>query len=75
MTLPAENDVRRTQAAHAFERHVVEWFRENFDAGNQTAQHRPQLSRARALTIDRVVYQVNEQGYFKQYSFPLKAPI
>jgi hypothetical protein len=27
------------------------------------------------LTIDSVVDQVNEQSYFKLYSFPLKAPM
>ena len=66
MTLPAQNYVRRAQTAHAFERHAVERFREDLEARNQTPQHGAQLARARTLTIDRVVYEVNEQGYFKQ---------
>ena len=75
MTLPAENDVRRTQAAHSLERHVLKRLDEDFEAGNQTAKHRANLAWAYALTIDSVVDEVNEQSYFKQYSFPLKAPM
>lgn len=75
MALSTQNDVRRPQAADSFERHVVKRFREDFEAGNQTTQHRPQLARAVTLTVDCVVYQVNEQGYLRQYSLPLKAPI
>ena len=74
MTLPAENDVRRTQAANSLERDVMKRFSEDLETGNQTAQHRTNLAWAGALTIDSVVDQVNEQGYFKLYSFPLKAP-
>ena len=62
MTLTTKNDVRWTQTANAFERNVLEWFDEDFEAGNQTAQHRANLARACALTIDCVVDQVNEQG-------------
>ena len=65
MTLTTENDVRWTQTANAFERNVLEWFDEDFEARNQTAQHRANLAWAGALTIDSVVDQVNEQGYFK----------
>src|SRR5687767_3487135 len=66
MTLSAQNDVRWTQAADAFERDAVKRFSEDFEAGNQTPQHRTQFARARTLTVDCVVYEVNEQGYFKQ---------
>ena len=66
MTLAAQDDVRWTQAANAFERNVLEWFDEDFEAGNQTTKHRANLAWACALTIDCVVDQVNEQGYFKQ---------
>ena len=66
MALSAQNDVRWTQAADAFERHAVKRFSEDFEAGNQTPQHRAQFARARTLTVDCVVYEVNEQGYFKQ---------
>ena len=66
MTLATENDVRRPQAANSFKRHVVKWFGEDLEAGNQTSKHRANLARARALSIDCVVDQVNEQGYFKQ---------
>ena len=64
MALPAENDVRRLQAANALERNVVEWFGEYFQAGNQTTKHRANLAWAYALTIDSVVDEVNEH-YFK----------
>ena len=66
MTLPAENDVRGTQAAHSIERHVVKWLRKDLEAGYQTAKHRANLAWACALTIDSVVDQINEQDYFKQ---------
>ena len=66
MTLTTQDDVRWTQTANAFERNVLEWFDEDFEAGNQTAKHRANLAWAYALTIDCVVDQVNEQGYFKQ---------
>ena len=65
MTLTAENDMRRTQAANSFERDVVKRFGENLEAGNQTAKHRANLAWACALTIHGVVDQVNEQSYFK----------
>ena len=65
MTLPAQNYVRRAQAADSFERYAVKRFGEDLQAGNQPAQHRAKLARAGALTIDSVVDQVNEQGYFK----------
>ena len=65
MTLPAQNDVRRTQAANSLERHVLKGLDEDLDAGNQTAQHRANLARAYALAIDSIVYEVNEH-YFKQ---------
>jgi hypothetical protein len=66
MTLAAQNDVRRTQTANAFERNILEWFDEDLEAGNQTTKHRANLAWASALTIDGVVDEVNEQGYFKQ---------
>ena len=66
MTLPTENDVRGPQAANSLERHVLKGFDEDLEAGNQTAKHRANLAWACALTIDCVVDQVNEQGYFKQ---------
>ena len=66
MTLPAENDVRRAQAANSLERHVVKRLSEDFEAGNQTAKHRANLAWACALTIHSVVDEVNEQDYFKQ---------
>ena len=65
MTLPAEDDVRRTQTANSLERYVLKWLNENLEAGNQTAKHRANLAWACALTIDRVVDEVNEH-YFKQ---------
>ena len=40
-------------------------FGEDLKAGNQAAKHRAKLARAGALTIDCVIDQVNEQGYFK----------
>ena len=61
MTLPAENDVRRTQAANSFERYAVKRFCEDLEAGNQTTKHRANLTRARALTINCIVDQVNQQ--------------
>ena len=75
MTLPAENDVRRTQAANPLERYVLKRLDEDLEPGNQTAKHRANLAWAYTLTIDSVVDEVNEQAYFKQYSFPLKAPM
>ena len=66
MTLTTQNDVRRTQTADPFERDMVKWFSEDFEAGNQSAEHRAELARAGALTIDGVVDEVNEQGYLKQ---------
>src|SRR6185369_6135892 len=74
MTLPAENDVRRTETTNSLERHVLKWLNEDLESGNQTAKHRANLAWADALTIDSVVDEVNEH-YFKQYSFPLKAPM
>src|SRR5678810_198320 len=52
MTLPAENDARRTQAANSLQRHVLKWLDEDFELGNQTAKHRANLAWAYALTID-----------------------
>jgi len=66
VALSAQNDVGGTKTTDPFERNAVKWFGEDFEAGNQSTQHRAQLARARTLTIDRVVYQVNEQSYFKQ---------
>ena len=66
MTLPAQDYVRRPETANSLERHAVKRFSEDLKAGNQAAQHRANLARAGALTIDCVVDQVNEQGYFKQ---------
>ena len=65
MTLTAENDVRRTQAANSLERHVVKRLREDLETGDQTAKHCANLARACALAIHRVVDEVNEH-YFKQ---------
>ena len=65
MTLPTEDDVRWAQAANTFQRNTVKRFGEDLETGNQTAQHRANLAWAGALTIDSVVDQVNEQGYFK----------
>ena len=65
MTLPAENDVRGPQASNSLERYAVKRFREDLQAGNQAAKHGAKLAWAGALTIDCVVDQVNEQGYFK----------
>jgi len=75
MTLPTQNDVRRAQAADTLQRDCVKRFSEDLETGNQTPQHRANLAWAGALTIDSVVDQVNEQSYFKLYSFPLKAPM
>ena len=66
MTLTTENYVRWTKTANALERYVLEWFDEDLEAGNQTPKHRANLPRARALTINCVVDEVNEQCYFKQ---------
>ena len=65
MALAAQNDVRRAQTSNSLERYAVKRFREDLQAGNQAAKHRAKLARARALTIDCVVDEVNEQGYFK----------
>ena len=65
MTLAAQDYVRGTKTANTLERYVVEWFDEDLDPGYQTAKHRTNLAWAYALTIDCVVDQVNEQGYFK----------
>ena len=66
MTLTAQDDVRWTQTANALKRYILEWFDEDLETGNQTAKHRANLAWACALTIDCVVDEVNEQGYFKQ---------
>jgi len=66
MTLTTQDDVRRAQTANPFERDILEWFDEDLEAGNQTAKHRANLAWACTLTIDCVVDEVNEQGYFKQ---------
>src|SRR6185369_11065291 len=55
MTLPAENDVRRTETANSLERHVLKWLNEDLEPGNQTAKHRANLAWADALTINSVV--------------------
>ena len=65
MTLTAENDMRRTQAANSFERDVMKRFSEDLEAGDQTPKHRANLAWACALTIHSVVDEVN-QHYFKQ---------
>jgi hypothetical protein len=65
MTLPTENDVRRTQTANSLERHVLKGLDEDLEPGNQTAKHRANLAWTYTLAIDRVVYEVNEH-YFKQ---------
>jgi hypothetical protein len=65
MTLPAENDVRRTQAANSLERYIVKRLSEDLEAGDQTTKHRANLAWACALTIHCVVDEVNEH-YFKQ---------
>ena len=62
MTLPTKNDVRRAQAANTLQRDAVKRFSEDLETGNQTAQHRANLAWAGALTIDSVVYEVNEQS-------------
>src|SRR4051794_38237539 len=67
MTLTAENYVRWTKTANAFERYVLEWFDEDLEAGNQTPKHRANLPRARALTINCVVDQVNEHSHKKAH--------
>ena len=59
MTLPAQYDVRRLQAAHSFERNLVEWLDENFEPGNEPAEHRPNFAWACSLAVDGVVYEVN----------------
>jgi len=65
MTLPAENDVRRTQAANSLERHGMKRLSEDLEAGDQTPKHRANLAWACALTIHCIVDEVNEH-YFKQ---------
>jgi len=65
MTLTAQDYVRRAQTANSLERYALERFDEDLKAGNQAAEHRAKLARAGALTMDCVVDQVNEQGYFK----------
>src|ERR1043166_2908650 len=59
MTLPAENDVRRFQTAHSFKRYMVKRFDEDFEPGNEPAEHRPNFARACSLAVDGVVYEVN----------------
>jgi len=65
MTLTAENDVRGTQAANSLERNVMKRLSEDLETGDQTTEHRANLAWACALTIHRVVDEVNEH-YFKQ---------
>ena len=65
MTLPAQNDVRRAQAANSLKRHAMKRLSKDLKAGNQTTKHRANLARACALTIYGVVDEVNEH-YFKQ---------
>ena len=55
MTLTAQDYVRGTKTANTLERYVVEWFDEDLESGNQTAQHRANLAWAYSLTIDCVV--------------------
>ena len=59
MTLSAQNDVRGTKAANSFERNVVKWLDEDFESGNQSAENSPNFARARSLTVDRVVDEIN----------------
>ncbi len=66
MTLATQNDVRGFQAADTLERNAVKRLGEDLQTGNQTTQHRPNLTRAGALTVNCVVDEVNEQSYFKQ---------
>jgi len=66
MTLSTQNDVRRLETADSFERNGVKRFGEDFKARNQTAQHRANLPRTVAVSIDSVVDEINEQSYFRQ---------
>ena len=66
VTLTAEDYVRRAQAADPLQRYAVKRLSKDLKTGNQTTQHRANLAWAGALSIDCVVDQVNEQGYFKQ---------
>ena len=66
MTLPTQNNVRRSETPNTFERDMVKRFGEDLEARNQSAKHRANLAGTCALTIDGVVDQINEQGYFKQ---------
>ena len=61
MTLPTENYVRRLETADSLERNGVKRFGEDLETGNQTTKHPANLAWARALTINCVVDQVNEQ--------------
>src|ERR1043165_504422 len=66
MTLSTQDDVRRLETADSLERNGMKRFGEDLEIGNQTAQHRANLSRAVAVSIDGVVDEVNEQSYFRQ---------
>ena len=59
MTLAAEDDVRWFQAAHTFERNVVERLDENFEPWNQSAENSPNFARACSLAIDGVVDKID----------------
>ena len=59
MTLPAQNDVRRAQASNSLQRDGMKWLDEDFKPGNQTTQDSANFARARSLTVDGVVYEIN----------------
>ena len=59
MTLTTQDDVRRAEASNSFQGYVVEWLDEDFEPGNQTAQNSADFARARSLTIDGVVYEID----------------
>ena len=59
MTLTTENDVRWFQAAHAFERDVVERLDEYFEPRDQSAENSANFTRARSLAVDGVVDELN----------------
>ena len=59
MTLTTQDDVRRLQTANSFERDVMEWLDEDFEPRNQSAENSPNFARARSLTIDGVVDEID----------------
>jgi hypothetical protein len=59
MTLPTQNNVRRTKTPDTLERNVVEGLNEDLQSGNESTENSPNLARACSLAIDGVVYKID----------------